>query len=187
LALRWVSPRLILVGLVLTLLDFPQRDQWDRLMGSQEGQGYSKILEITDFQIHNFANWSTIWLNLGMYYRFRQNFRFWRNSKKSIFEIPFFSQDQHGSRFIQQKLERCSPSDRQLVFNEIIAHSYQLIIDVFGNYVIQKFLEFGTQDQKLQIVNAIRGSILQLSLQMYGCRVIQKALESLPQVKLPKL
>ena len=94
-----------------------------------------------------------------------------------------FSQDQHGSRFIQQKLERCSPSDRQLVFNEIIASSYQLIVDVFGNYVIQKFLEFGTQEQKLQIVNAIRGNILQLSLQMYGCRVIQKALESLPQVK----
>lgn len=92
-----------------------------------------------------------------------------------------FSQDQHGSRFIQQKLERCSPSDRQLVFNEIIAHSYQLIIDVFGNYVIQKFLEFGTSDQKQQIVDNIKGNVLQLSLQMYGCRVIQKALESLPQ------
>ncbi|CAG5112150.1 Oidioi.mRNA.OKI2018_I69.chr2.g6395.t1.cds [Oikopleura dioica] len=92
-----------------------------------------------------------------------------------------FSQDQHGSRFIQQKLERCNPSDRQLVFNEIISHSYQLIIDVFGNYVIQKFLEFGTAEQKQQIVDNIKGKVLQLSLQMYGCRVIQKALESLNQ------
>ena len=90
--------------------------------------------------------------------------------------------DQHGSRFIQQKLERCSPADRQLVFNEIIHHSYQLIIDVFGNYVIQKFLEFGTNEQKLNIVSSIRSNVLQLSLQMYGCRVIQKALESLPYV-----
>ncbi|CBY18164.1 unnamed protein product [Oikopleura dioica] len=92
-----------------------------------------------------------------------------------------FSQDQHGSRFIQQKLERCNPSDRQLVFNEIISHSYQLIIDVFGNYVIQKFLEFGTAEQKQQIVDNIKGKVLQLSLQMYGCRVIQTALESLNQ------
>jgi len=91
-----------------------------------------------------------------------------------------FSQDQHGSRFIQQKLERCSVSDRQLVFNEIIHHSYQLIVDVFGNYVIQKFLEFGTVEQKTQIVMNIKSHVLQLSLQMYGCRVIQKALESLP-------
>jgi len=91
-----------------------------------------------------------------------------------------FSQDQHGSRFIQQKLERCSAADRQLVFNEIIHHSYQLIIDVFGNYVIQKFLEFGTNEQKTQIVQSIRHQVLQLSLQMYGCRVIQKALEALP-------
>ena len=90
--------------------------------------------------------------------------------------------DQHGSRFIQQKLERCSAADRQLVFNEIIHHSYQLIIDVFGNYVIQKFLEFGTNEQKTQIVQSIRHQVLQLSLQMYGCRVIQKALEALPHV-----
>ena len=92
--------------------------------------------------------------------------------------------DQHGSRFIQQKLERCSAADRQLVFNEIIHHSYQLIIDVFGNYVIQKFLEFGTNEQKTQIVQSIRHQVLQLSLQMYGCRVIQKALEALPHVSI---
>ena len=73
-------------------------------------------------------------------------------------------------------------SDRQLVFNEIIHHSYQLIVDVFGNYVIQKFLEFGTAEQKTQIVMNIKSHVLQLSLQMYGCRVIQKALESLPYV-----
>ena len=70
--------------------------------------------------------------------------------------------DQHGSRFIQQKLERCSVSDRQLVFNEIIHHSYQLIVDVFGNYVIQKFLEFGTVEQKTQIVVNIKNRALQL-------------------------
>ncbi|CAH2221788.1 pumilio homolog 1 isoform X1 [Pelobates cultripes] len=55
--------------------------------------------------------------------------------------IMEFSQDQHGSRFIQLKLERATPAERQLVFNEILQAAYQLMVDVFGNYVIQKFFE----------------------------------------------
>ncbi|XP_021946008.1 maternal protein pumilio isoform X3 [Folsomia candida] len=90
-----------------------------------------------------------------------------------------FSQDQHGSRFIQQKLERATPAEKQLVFNEIIAHAYPLMTDVFGNYVIQKFFEFGSPEQKAALAQKIRGHVLPLALQMYGCRVIQKALESI--------
>ena len=47
-----------------------------------------------------------------------------------------FSQDQHGSRFIQQKLERANPADKQLVFQEIISSTHPLMTDVFGNWVI---------------------------------------------------
>ncbi|XP_054976767.1 pumilio homolog 2 isoform X14 [Sorex araneus] len=95
-----------------------------------------------------------------------------------IGHIVEFSQDQHGSRFIQQKLERATPAERQMVFNEILQAAYQLMTDVFGNYVIQKFFEFGSLDQKLALATRIRGHVLPLALQMYGCRVIQKALES---------
>ncbi|XP_040193968.1 pumilio homolog 1 isoform X7 [Rana temporaria] len=91
-----------------------------------------------------------------------------------------FSQDQHGSRFIQLKLERATPAERQLVFNEILQAAYQLMVDVFGNYVIQKFFEFGSLEQKLALAERIRGHVLSLALQMYGCRVIQKALEFIP-------
>ena len=69
-----------------------------------------------------------------------------------------FSQDQHGSRFIQQKLERASASEKQLVFQEILSAAYSLMTDVFGNYVIQKFFEFGTTDQKSQLVNKVTSS-----------------------------
>ncbi|XP_053213866.1 pumilio homolog 2-like [Panonychus citri] len=93
--------------------------------------------------------------------------------------IVEFSQDQHGSRFIQQKLERTTAADKQLVFNEIIAHAYNLMTDVFGNYVIQKFFEFGTPEQKQALAMKVKGHVLPLALQMYGCRVIQKALESI--------
>ena len=83
-------------------------------------------------------------------------------------------------RFIQQKLERASPAEKAMVFSEILNASYNLMTDVFGNYVIQKFFEFGSPDQKQTLAQRLRGHVLQLALQMYGCRVIQKALESIP-------
>jgi len=94
--------------------------------------------------------------------------------------IVEFSQDQHGSRFIQQKLERATPAEKQMVFNEIISAAHNLMTDVFGNYVIQKFFEFGSPEQKQQLAIKVKGNVLPLALQMYGCRVIQKALESIP-------
>lgn len=83
-------------------------------------------------------------------------------------------------RFIQQKLERASASEKAMVFKEILESAYSLMTDVFGNYVIQKFFEFGTPDQKQTLAQRVRGHVLPLALQMYGCRVIQKALESIP-------
>lgn len=50
--------------------------------------------------------------------------------------INEFSADQHGSRFIQQKLETASPEERQTVFDEVMARDpLALVQDVFGNYV----------------------------------------------------
>ncbi|PON92607.1 Coatomer beta subunit [Trema orientale] len=71
--------------------------------------------------------------------------------------IVEFSSDQHGSRFIQQKLENCSVEEKASVFKE--------------------FFEYGSPDQRKELANQLTGQILPLSLQMYGCRVIQKALE----------
>jgi len=89
-----------------------------------------------------------------------------------------FSGDQHGSRFIQQKLETASSDEKEVIFNEIVPHNaLQLIQDVFGNYVIQKLFEYGTQVQKISLASTMETHVLQLSLQMYGCRVVQKAVE----------
>lgn len=88
-----------------------------------------------------------------------------------------FSGDQHGSRFIQQKLESASSDDKQMVFDEILPNALQLMTDVFGNYVIQKFFEHGSQIQKTILAKQMENHVLSLSLQMYGCRVVQKAIE----------
>ncbi|KAL2970730.1 hypothetical protein AAZX31_15G155900 [Glycine max] len=94
-----------------------------------------------------------------------------------IGHIVEFSSDQHGSRFIQQKLESCSGEEKALVFKEVLPHASKLMTDVFGNYVIQKFFEYGSSEQRRELADRLVGQILPLSLQMYGCRVIQKALE----------
>ncbi|XP_058068357.1 pumilio homolog 5-like isoform X3 [Magnolia sinica] len=91
--------------------------------------------------------------------------------------IVEFSADQHGSRFIQQKLENCSAEEKASVLEEVLPHASMLMTDVFGNYVIQKFLEHGSHNHRRELADQLAGRILPLSLQMYGCRVIQKALE----------
>lgn len=77
-----------------------------------------------------------------------------------------FCTDQHGSRFIQQKLERASEGEKEMIFVEILPHSHSLIVDVFGNYVIQKFFEFGTTEQKRRLAASVKGYVVQFALQM---------------------
>ncbi|KAK2066559.1 hypothetical protein P8C59_000365 [Phyllachora maydis] len=91
--------------------------------------------------------------------------------------IVEFSGDQHGSRFIQTKLETASSDEKDQVFREIEPNAIQLMKDVFGNYVIQKFFEHGNQVQKKVLAAVMTGKVVDLSLQMYACRVVQKALE----------
>jgi pumilio RNA-binding family len=111
-----------------------------------------------------------------------EDFRNAKNNKKFdlkdiVNHFVEFSADQHGSRFIQQKLENATVHEKNLVFNEIYPCALNLMTDVFGNYVIQKFFEHGTAEHKRSLGEILTGNVLQLSLQMYGCRVIQKALE----------
>lgn len=107
-----------------------------------------------------------------------------KNNKARRFELADilghvveFSADQHGSRFIQQKLETVSLEEKSSVFEEVLPHALTLMTDVFGNYVIQKFFEHGSPTQRSELAEKLVGHVLNLSLQMYGCRVIQKALE----------
>ncbi|XP_062616258.1 pumilio homolog 2-like isoform X1 [Saccostrea cucullata] len=135
---------------------FPSRNMAARNSMSKEATGRSRMLE--DFRNNRIPNLQLKDLNN---------------------HVVEFSQDQHGSRFIQQKLERASPQEKNMVFNEILVHAYSLMTDVFGNYVIQKFFEFGSNEQKQTLAQRLRGHVLPLALQMYGCRVIQKALETI--------
>ncbi|KAI1647532.1 ARM repeat-containing protein [Daldinia loculata] len=101
-----------------------------------------------------------------------------RYELKDIYDhIVEFSGDQHGSRFIQEKLQTANSDEKDQVFREIEPNTLQLMKDVFGNYVIQKFFEHGNQVQKKIIAAQMKGKVAELSTQMYACRVVQKALE----------
>ena len=56
-----------------------------------------------------------------------------------------FCRDQHGSRFIQQKLAEAQPEEIMAVYEEVEPHALSLMQDVFGNYVIQKCFEHGSK------------------------------------------
>ena len=87
--------------------------------------------------------------------------------------------DQHGSRYIQQRLEMNDLYESDIIFEGIRSTALQLMTDVFGNYVIQKMFEHGSERHRVELARAMQGAVVSLSLQMYGCRVIQKALENL--------
>lgn len=111
-------------------------------------------------------------------YEFKSNTKSKRYELKDIYNhIAEFSGDQHGSRFIQTKLETANSDEKERVFQEIKPNALPLMTDVFGNYVIQKFFEHGDQNHKKTLANIMKGQVLHLSLQMYGCRVVQKALD----------
>ena len=95
-------------------------------------------------------------MRIFLFGRFPRNSRYPSLQLRDIQNhIVEFSQDQHGSRFIQQKLERATVAEKQLVFSEIVSAAYSLMTDVFGNYVIQKFFEFGTPEQKATLAQKV--------------------------------
>jgi mRNA-binding protein PUF3 len=89
-------------------------------------------------------------------------------------DVVEFAGDQHGSRFIQQKLETANSEVKEKIFKELESNSLQLMQDVFGNYVIQKFFEHGDQTQKRILASKMKGHVSALANQMYACRVVQK-------------
>lgn len=108
-----------------------------------------------------------------------QEFHMTKGSKKYELKdiyghVVEFSGDQHGSRYLQSKLETANSDEKAQLFSEILQNAVQLMTDLFGNYVIQKFFEHGNQQQKKQLADKMRNNMAFLSMQMYACRVVQK-------------
>ncbi|KAA8545601.1 hypothetical protein F0562_020385 [Nyssa sinensis] len=96
--------------------------------------------------------------------------------------IYLIAKDQQGCRFLQRIFDKGTPQDVQIIFNEIIDHVVELMMDPFGNYLLQKLLEVCNEEQRLQILlmlTAEPGELVRISLNTHGTRVIQKLIETL--------
>ncbi|XP_057504433.1 putative pumilio homolog 7, chloroplastic [Actinidia eriantha] len=96
--------------------------------------------------------------------------------------IYFMVQNQAGCRFLQRIFDEGTPQDVQIIFNEVVNHVVELMVNPFGNYLIQKLLEVCSEEQRLQIVlmvTEVPGDLVRISLSTHGTRVVQKLIETL--------
>ncbi|OIW13629.1 hypothetical protein TanjilG_07971 [Lupinus angustifolius] len=96
--------------------------------------------------------------------------------------IYLIAKDQYGCRFLQRMFDEGTPEDVQVIFNEIIDHVVELMVNPFGNYLMQKLLDVCSEEQRMQIILMVTGEIGQLvriSLNTHGTRVVQKLIETL--------
>ncbi|EGD79010.1 hypothetical protein PTSG_11819 [Salpingoeca rosetta] len=98
--------------------------------------------------------------------------------------IVELSADQHGSRMIQHCIESATPAEMHKLLEEVGEQLYQVMTDVFGNYVIQKLLQYGDGTVQHAIVNGMRGRVPALSMHNYGCRVVQEVLATVTSAEL---
>ncbi|CAL0334347.1 unnamed protein product [Lupinus luteus] len=104
--------------------------------------------------------------------------------------IYLIAKDQYGCRFLQRMFDEGTPDDVEVIFNEIIDHVVELMVNPFGNYLMQKLLDVCSEEQRMQIILMVTGEIGQLvriSLNTHGTRVVQKLIETLktwPQISL---
>lgn len=96
--------------------------------------------------------------------------------------IYYMAKDQHGCRFLQRKFDEGTEEDIQTIFNEIIDHVVELMMNPFGNYLMQKLLDVCTEEQRLQILLVVTGEpgkLVKISLNTHGTRAVQKLIETL--------
>ncbi|RDX70308.1 putative pumilio-like 7, chloroplastic, partial [Mucuna pruriens] len=96
--------------------------------------------------------------------------------------IYLIAKDQYGCRFLQKMFDEGTPEDVQVIFNEIIDHVVELMMNPFGNYLMQKLLDVCDEEQRMQIILVVTeepGQLVRISLNTHGTRVVQKLIETL--------
>ncbi|CAL0318301.1 unnamed protein product [Lupinus luteus] len=96
--------------------------------------------------------------------------------------IHLIAKDQYGCRFLQRVFDEGTPQDVQVIFNEIVNHVVELMMNPFGNYLMQKLLDVCNEEQRthmLLIITEEPGQLVRISLNTHGTRVVQKLIETL--------
>ncbi|GJN08815.1 hypothetical protein PR202_ga26772 [Eleusine coracana subsp. coracana] len=94
--------------------------------------------------------------------------------------IYFMAKDQNGCRFLQQKFEE-GKNHVDVIFEGIIDHIAELMINSFANYLVQKMLDVCDEEQRLRIIVMLTEDpvkLLKISLNTHGTRAVQKLIET---------
>ena len=88
--------------------------------------------------------------------------------------IYLLCRDQHGCRFLQKQLDLLGSEAADLIFNEVKAHTVELMSDCFGNYLIQKLIEKANVEQRLELARITAPKIVLVASNPHGTRALQK-------------
>ncbi|ELP95233.1 pumilio domain containing protein C4G8.03C, putative [Entamoeba invadens IP1] len=105
-----------------------------------------------------------------------QNTYMYQMEQNAPADYVAMSKEHHGSRSVQQNIEKGTADERLTIWRAIQSHIVELSADLFANYVIQKALEF-VPESRHAVPAQMKNNVLRLTLHMYGCRVVQKAVE----------
>ncbi|KAK9110678.1 hypothetical protein Sjap_018738 [Stephania japonica] len=95
--------------------------------------------------------------------------------------IYVIAKDQHGCRFLQRKFDEGNAEDMRIIFDGIINHVVELMMNPFGNYLIQKVLDVCTEEQRMAILLMVAspiGQLVEISLNSYGTRAVQRLIDT---------
>ncbi|CAL9048607.1 unnamed protein product [Musa banksii] len=93
----------------------------------------------------------------------------------------YIAKDQHGCRSLQRKLDE-GKHQVDMIFDGVIEHVVELMMDPFGNYLMQKLLEVCSEEQLMQILFVLKEdptNLVRISLNIHGTRSVQKLIETL--------
>jgi len=93
--------------------------------------------------------------------------------------IAEFAQNDRGLEFIEQRLERATTEEKQMVLNEIVHHVPVLMNHEISRLLFLRFLRIGIPFSKL-----IKNNFYGIAFDKKGCELIIQSLESLPDGQL---
>lgn len=91
------------------------------------------------------------------------------------------AKDKQGCQLLERKLDE-GRHQVDAIFNGIIDHMVELIVDPFGNYLVQKLLDVCSEEQRTRIIFMLTEDVDQfitISLNIFGSRAVEKLIETL--------
>ncbi|KAL5705275.1 hypothetical protein ACHQM5_023603 [Ranunculus cassubicifolius] len=89
---------------------------------------------------------------------------------------------QNDCLILQHRLHQGSPQEKDMIFEVLIKHMVELMMDPHGTYVAQKMLRYGNAEQRMKILHAVTkgpGELVRISRDVHGTRAVQELINYL--------